>query len=210
MKKIIGIVLTLLTVGILCAAKKWDPKLVDEFKNAEGTPEDSVVFYGGFYSTDLKAITSFTQTNSEFSADKQTMNGPFFISKPVKPGSKYILSHLSGTEKKTAYTGSMGNQKSVISNSFKKDFSVKNTPMTIEVPEEPGIYYFGYYDGRFTAVNEKLTEVGGLFKDMLKSDGMEETVLKHVIPLYKDTEWEEVLQKRYTEVQEENKAQNKK
>ena len=35
MKKIIGIVLTLLTVGILCAAKKWDPKLVDEFKNAE-------------------------------------------------------------------------------------------------------------------------------------------------------------------------------
>ena len=65
-----------------------------------------------------------------------------------------------------------------------------------------------YASGTFHE-NRPYAEIGSE-EYIFKSDGMEETVLKHVIPLYKDTEWEEVLQKRYKEVQEENKAQNKK
>ncbi len=213
LKKIMGIALTLLTVGILCAAKRWDPKLVNEFKNAKGTPEDSVVFYGGFSSMDPKAIISFTQTNPEFPADKQTMTGDYFISKPVPLGSCYILQHLEGIENKTTYVGNpnpvKGFDRKVTTESYKKHYSSKNTPLTIKVPDKPGIYYFGYYSARRTTEYEELIEATPGVLGPQTTDDWEEAVLKKVIPLYKDTDWEIKLQERLDTLLEAKQKQKK-
>lgn len=206
MKKSISLFLILIAIAVFCSAKRWNPKLVEEFHDVSGTPEDSVIFYGAFNSMDSKATISFTQTNSDFAPDKQTMTGDYFISKPVRPGSRYILQHLEGVENMTSYVGNGGApgfKRRVTSYSYKEHFSQKDTPLTIEIPNKPGIYYFGYYRARATAEYKDLVEMYPVLIGPKTPAEWEADVLKNAITLYKDTEWEIKLQERLNTLLEE-------
>lgn len=200
MKKIISIIAVL---TVLCSVafaeipgkagggKKEDREIVtqymNDYTNIIGTPEDSVLFYGGFCGGN---DFIFTQINPDFEPDVQGWGHTnFFTSKPVKPGSRYMLEYWSWFW--LNYTGSA-------------HFTVQTTPLIVDVPEKPGIYYFGFYDSMSTFVDGELIE-NPRFTSIKERAGC----LRKILKLYAGTAWEPVIKEELKKAEAEAK-QNKK
>ena len=161
-----------------------DEKTVAEYQNAVGTPENSVVFYGQIY---FANSMSFSQMNPDFPPDYQKIDGQYFISKPVAPGSTYVLEDLNCEESTSTY-------RYIWDYAYSLQTSIN--PVIINVPKEPGLYYIGMFDGR------KLKE-GKKVNAMKNSEKYEVYYLKDVLKLYKGTVWEETINKKIEELKNE-------
>lgn len=168
---------------------------LNDYSDITGTPEDSVIFYGGFGRSQNSCI--FTQINSDFEPDTQFMDcktnsamwsGIFFISKPVTPGSRYMLEYWYC--KGIQYYGS-------------RTYSPRDSILIIDIPEEPGLYYVGTYAGIESMAHGELTE----YKDFPSAEERPHA-LKQVLSLYKGTAWEPLIQKELKEA-EASAAQHK-
>ncbi|WP_191013938.1 hypothetical protein [Treponema zioleckii] len=161
-----------------------DEKTVAEYQNAVGTPENSVVFYGQIC---FAKSMSFSQMDPDFPPDYQEITGEIFISKPVAPGSTYVLEDLNCEESTSTY-------RYIWNYSYSLQTSIN--PLIINVPKEPGLYYIGVFDGR------KLEE-GKKAKTMRNSEKYESYKLANVLKLYKGTVWEETINKKIEELKNE-------
>ena len=156
---------------------------LNKFSNIKGTPEDSVIFYGGFEATGNDYL--FTQINSDFEPDSQSMKSAYmFVSEPVQPGSRYMLEYWYWTNSTPSFGGSYASQ----------HFTQQTSPLIIDIPEEPGLYYFGYYSGIATVVNGRLIECG-----YAPSAEMRDSALKAVLRRYRGTAWEPLIKKELAE-----------
>lgn len=191
MKKLLVTAFTLLTVTLLSSCMSMgifmstSTKNKAEYQKATGTPEDSVVFYGSFtYNT----VQSFSQMNPDFPPDYQEMEKPIFVSKPVAPGSQYIMMRNTGTE--TRYVGRIRyiynwNQALPLQGAL--------APLVINVPKKPGLYYVGSFEGKNISVGEK-------YEPMEDSAELEEGCLRGALKLYKGTVWENAINQRLEEI----------
>ena len=75
----------------------------------------------------------------------------FFISEPVRFGTRYMLEYWYWTDTTDTFEG----------NAVARDYTEQNSPLIIDIPYEPGFYYFGYYDGRPSIIKGELTEWNG-------------------------------------------------
>ena len=153
-----------------------------DYAHVPGSPEDSVIFYGGFYDGDNDFI--FTQINSNFEPDSQgAYNEKYFVSAPVKPGTCYILEYWYWIN---------GQYFSL------NDFMPQTSPIVVQVPQEPGLYYFGSYAG-----NVSLS--GGEAKswDKKPSDEMKPRALEKALSCYRGTAWEPLIRKELAQAQAE-------
>ncbi len=164
------------------------PKILNfDYKEraAQGTPENSVIFIG-FYGNNGSMYWS--QCNSEYQPDYQQLEGPYICSAPVAPGSRYRLEFVSGsmTVGRVTYTWS-------------DVYSLQNNGFDIKIPEEPGIYFFGYYNGQDSFTNGEPKEMKGLFATT-NPVKQERECLQFALKKYKGTDWEPVIQKRLEEL----------
>ncbi len=193
MKKLLSAAVSLVCVllGLTgCVATLVDTSAKEDYQKAVGTPEDSVVFFGYIAGNTSQ---SFSQMNPDFPPDYQHMNRSCFVSKPVAPGSTYVLEHTAGD-------CPAGN----IHWYWAEYFSLQSAvaPLFINVPKKPGLYYVGDYDGlklvrKNTAENKDSSHYGST---------MEQWCLKAALELYKDTAWEEAFTKRLEEIEAEKKS----
>ena len=153
-----------------------------------GTPENSVIFIGCL---ENNSLISYSQSNSEYAPDYQTLEGPFVISAPVAPGSRYRLAYVAGsyTVGRTVYYWS-------------ENYSMQVNNFDIKIPDEPGIYYFGYYSGNNTFQNGTYTAPSeGLIKFSTPSDEKREyDCLQMAYDRYRGTAWESVIKERMKEL----------
>lgn len=150
-----------------------------------GTPENSVIFIG-FYGNDWQMYWS--QCDSEYPPDYQQLEGPYIISAPVAPGSRYRLEWVSGS----ANYGRVVYYWNDVYPMQYKEFDIK-------VPEKPGIYYFGYYSGQDSFKEGENVPMTGLFATT-NPKKQEIECLQEALRKYKGTEWEPVIQSRLKEV----------
>lgn len=148
-----------------------------EYTKVAGSPDDSVIFYGGICRNDKDPYDFYYYTFGEKGAeqselDQTTKRTKFFVSEPVKPGSSYILRHW----------------RDVKSPVYK--FDEDTTILTVDIPQEPGLYYFGFYDG-FTYITKGKLQ---LFKSS-SSKKIKKEALEAVLECYKGTEWEDYIRK---------------
>ena len=115
----------------------------------QGTPENSVIFIG-FYGNDWEMYWS--QCDSEYQPDYQQLEGPYIVSAPVAPGSRYRLVYEYG-EIRSSYSVTYWGQRE----------SMQQNAYDIKIPEEPGIYYFGYYSGSSSYQKGEPVPMTGLF-----------------------------------------------
>ena len=168
------------------------PKLTNvDYKEraTEGSPENSVVFIGYF---ENNSLTAWSQSNSEYAPDYQKLDGPFVISAPVAPGSRYRMAYVSGSYQvgNTIYTWS-------------ETYSMQETGLDIKIPDEPGLYYFGYYSGSDSyRTNSFVPASTGLFQlaSAATPEKRELTCLRQALQFYKGTEWEAVIKARMEEL----------
>lgn len=191
MKKILGIEALALIAAIftgcssLGAAMSTSTKNIEEYQEAVGTPSDSVIFYGIFNCNEFQ---SFSQMDPDFPPDYQEMEKGIFISKPVAPGSTYILESSRGEE----YAGNW-------TYTWDHTYSMQTpiNPVIINIPKKPGFYYVGWYEGRDLAS-------GKSERKWLNYDVRNETMcLKGALKLYKGTAWEEAINNRLEELKNE-------
>lgn len=152
------------------------PSRVIDYSNLSGSPADSVVFYGGF-NTYWNDYIFAELAPGETQPDQELDGEHFFISEPVKPGSRYIL----------RYWDSWDGKGFKIYN-WQKFFTEENSLITVEVPDKPGLYYIGCYDALKTEQNGQLTE-----NSRHSSASMKRTALKAVLERYKGTVWEDYI-----------------
>ena len=101
------------------------------------TPENSCVIIFSFTSNDS---ATFRQINPNFESDIQEFKYDGFdilgynwtIFKPCKPGSRYMLTSLKGSD----WNGNFNT-------TWDMDFSPKQQVLVIDIPEKPGIYVYG-------------------------------------------------------------------
>ncbi|MBQ4377618.1 MAG: hypothetical protein II821_00255 [Treponema sp.] len=176
-----------------CMSMIVDTSSKKEYQSAPGTPEDSVVFYGYI---DWDTGHSFSQMNPDFPPDYQKMKSPGFVSKPVAPGSTYVLEQTEGS--------------CVIGNVrwyWDQHYSLQSaaTPLIINVPKKPGLYYVGEFDG-FNIVKTKTVDDKN---STHYGNTMEQWCVKAALELYRGTAWEEALTKRLEEIEAEKKSGKK-
>ncbi len=183
MKKFIMVFSALLTL-VLCAAvagkirdrqaqKKVIWKNFIKYKDFNGTPENTVIFYGGFHGTGNDFL--FRQVDPECDPDTQALGDEeYFVSKPVRLGTRYVLEYWYWTDGTETTEGS----------SLARDYDERTSPLVIDIPFEPGFYYFGYYDGRASIVNGELMEW-----DSHPSAEMKPAALREVLKRYAGTSW---------------------
>ena len=164
------------------------PKVVNfDYKQraAEGTPENSVIFIG-FYGNNTTMYWS--QCNSEYQPDYQQLEGPYIVSAPVAPGSRYRLEYEYG-EIRSSYSVTYWGQVE----------NMQNNSYDIKIPDEPGIYYFGYYSGADSYRFGRPVPMTGLFAttDPVKQ---ERECLQNALKKYKGTDWEPVIKNRLEEL----------
>lgn len=161
-------------------------KTVDYKERAkEGSPEDSVIFYGSYKNNEHMI---YAQSDTSLSADVQSLVGEYVVSAPVTPGSRYRLMYMKGSKKSGRYY--------TIWDSW---FSMQTSGFDVQVPNEPGLYYIGSWDGlqSFKDAENKKAEFT-LFK---KSEEAEELqCLKAAKKIYARTKWEAVIQDRINEL----------
>ncbi|MCR4900534.1 MAG: hypothetical protein K5907_06945 [Treponema sp.] len=150
-----------------------------------GTPENSVIFIG-FYG--YNTLMYWSQCDSEYQPDYQQLDGPFIVSAPVAPGSRYRLEYQYGQVKSgntiTYWSGYR---------------SMQDHYFDIKVPEEPGIYYFGYYNGQDSYRMGEPVKMSGLFVTT-NPVKQEKECLEYALKKYKGTAWEPVIRERLEEL----------
>lgn len=186
-QKITAILFTALCFSILsCATIEG----VDYKSAAElGTPENSVVFYGG--ATYSKAF-KFSQKDSKFPADflNITNSNEVFASTPVPMGSTYTMQSIFGSR-------SSGNMTFYWSDTMPLNY----TGYDIHIPKKPGLYYVGYFDGEKSFREGKFVPA----KFLIRSDAdLELSALKKILKVYRQTSWEAVIQNRISEILKEH------
>lgn len=171
-----------------CLSQKSNLNFDYTERAALGTPENSVIFIG-FYATNY--AMSWSQSDSEYPPDYQSLDGPFVISAPVAPGSRYRLSFVSGSY-------SVGNT----TYWWSEYYSMQVNNFDIKIPDEPGIYYFGYYSGSDSYSNGKPVEAPqSVFTPSTNSPEKRELAcLKEALNRYKGTDWEPVIKARMEEL----------
>ncbi len=102
------------------------------------TPENSVVV---FFITGGNEVLEFKQINPDFDVDTQRWEyyhetTPWVFFKPVHPGSRYMLTKMTGAE-------SVGNYRYV----WDMDFKPNQQVLVLDIPKEPGVYCFGQFWG---------------------------------------------------------------
>jgi hypothetical protein len=173
------------------AALGTSTKNKKEYQAAVGTPEDSVVFYGNFNT--MGAMEGFSQMNPDFEPDYQFMESQNFISKPVAPGSTYILERAY---REDSYY--IGNRRYTTIYNWYYSMQGSINPLIINIPKKPGLYYIGAY-------STNTFEEGSKAEKIEKSAEYEEMVLKGALKLYKGTAWESAINARIEEINNENK-----
>ena len=159
------------------------------YKLFMGLPENSVIFYGGFQGTENDFL--FSQIDPYFDPDTQAVEGQlFFVSRPVKRSSRYMLEYWRWTDSTEGYDGF----------SSAKSYTPKSSPLVIDIPDEPGLYYFGFYSGMATSATGELTEW-----KIHSSEEMKVPALKQVLRCYKGTEWEDYIREELEKAQQEAK-----
>ena len=155
-----------------------------DYAHVSGSPEDSVIFYGGFQDGDNDFI--FTQINSNFEPDSQGVyNQRYFVSAPVTPGSCYMLEYW--------FWFSTSNHSYSLN-----DFMPQTSPIVVQVPEEPGLYYFGTYGGYGSLVLGHSQE-----RESKPSDEMKPRALEKALSCYRGTAWEPLIRKELAQAQAE-------
>ena len=130
--------------------------------------------------------------NPDFPPDCQDIGSPAFISKPVAPGSTYVLEYQSGSERVGNVIYQWGSYYSL---------QMPIAPITINVPKKPGLYYVGVYEGRNIAR-------GKYEKSENYTDASESFCLECAMKLYEGTAWEKAILERMEELKQE-KAEKK-
>jgi hypothetical protein len=180
-----------------CISPKVTEKTVEEYKIAatEGTPENSVVFIG-MIPQSFSVV--FTQIKPRGSHDVQefkfgiTNASGIIVSKPVKPGSQYIISHMDGSS-----SGGFSRT------SWNIDYTEDNKTFLIDIPEEPGYYYFGSYLGLDVALDPAtvIKDEYYMGEDKEKILRPQKLLLEQAIKYYKGTEWETEALKNISELE---------
>ncbi|MBR1913075.1 MAG: hypothetical protein IJ828_12070 [Treponema sp.] len=145
-----------------------------DYTKVTGSPDNSVIFYGGF-GRDLKAKTNY-YIFSEVSPiilhpDQASKETKFFVSEPVSPGSVYVLRTWRDY------------------NCYNFYFNEQNSPLTVKIPVEPGLYYFGFYDAFNSIEKQKPVKLDS------NSKALRREALEAVLECYKGTEWEDYIRK---------------
>lgn len=193
--------------GCVSLLPDFSEKQIAKFQSAQGTPKDSVVFYGFLPMND---IVKFKQIDKKYSADEQdgiklslTDNSGFWLSTPVEPGSTYMISYMKGSVPGGMTTGpeSFGGQMRQVTrfntNVWDQEFSEEMQYFVIKIPEKPGLYCFGQYMGSEIMVNAQAGNPTKIFdqsniKEKWGKNGNQVIVngLSQLIKAYKGTEWE--------------------
>lgn len=190
-----------LAVLALCAAtagKLRDKQAKDriiwknhvKYRKFNGTPENTVIFYGGFHggSNDLL----FRQVDPEQESDMQAViEEEFFISEPVRFGTRYVLEYWYWADPSDPFENSTA---------IARDYTEQTSPLIIDVPYEPGFYYFGYYDGRPSIVKGELTEWSGH-----PSVEMKPEAIRKALKCYAGTRWAPLLRAELKQAEAEAK-----
>ena len=169
----------------------------NKYKIFMGIPTTSVIFYGGFRGASNDYL--FRQIDPYTEPDTQAVEvQEFFVSRPVKLDSCYMLEYWYWTATGEDMDGLYSSE----------SYTSETSPLVIDIPREPGLYYFGYYDGQATAASGRLVEIKGKPSEDMKVAG-----LKEVLRCYKGTEWEdyirEELEKAKAEAKERKSAKRK-
>ena len=156
---------------------------------AVGTPENSVIFIGYF---ENNSQMCWSQSNSEYAPDYQSLDGPFIISAPVAPGSRYRLAYVYGSY-------SSGNTTYFWYN----DYKLSTNNYDIKIPDEPGIYYIGYFSGSSTYSEGKFVDAKPIIFTPTSNtpEKRELACLREALNCYKGTEWEPVIKARMEELE---------
>ena len=160
---------------ISCAS---NPGTANKAKDLVGTPEDSVIFYGV---VDYDYGFSFSQVDRDYAPDYQEMpnSSEYFVSDPVAPGSTYTFLRLAGAV-------TMGN-----TTYYWDSYSYLNsTGHIFVIPQTPGLYYVGHYDGYSTCKEGQLVKKTNFFKSEQR---VQLECLQEVLNRYKGTVWEQAI-----------------
>jgi hypothetical protein len=169
----------------LGAMLNTDTSNMEDYQNAVGTPENSVVFYGIMHGDKKHA---FSQMDPAFPPDYQESKKMFFISKPVPLGSTYVLESSSGQ-----YQGAVvGNTKIIYVWDSSYTLQSAANPLVVNVPKKPGLYWIGYFWG-YPGSDGKLERIE-------KWEKYEASPLKSALKLYKGTAWEKAILERMEEL----------
>ncbi|MCR5289235.1 MAG: hypothetical protein K6E51_04510 [Treponema sp.] len=151
-----------LMAAMVCAALFLSCETTSSAANAEValnydesmTPENSCVIYFSFF---LNTEAAFRQINPELDVDEQHFEYKksdfqcWTVFKPCKPGSRYMLTKLKGSE--GDMSGRFGGT------IWDMDFDPSQQIFVIDVPKEPGVYCYGWIDGLAVARNASKGEV---------------------------------------------------
>lgn len=107
-------------------------------KTSNTLSENQVIFYGVYH---LNKKTEFFQKDTNFAPDFQSFKNEYFVSTPVECGSTYRIFYVKGKERK----------KGLLTPTYITDwnayFSMQTTDFDIQIPQTPGLYYIGSFDG---------------------------------------------------------------
>lgn len=190
----------------------FSEKQIEKFQNAQGTPKDSVVFYGFLPMNDE---VKFKQIDKKYPSDEQdgiklslTDSSGFWLSTPVVPGSTYMISYMKGSVQGGMSTSTSTNMitpnltqqtttTTFETNVWDQEFTEDMQYFVIKIPKEPGLYCFGQYMGREIMANAQAGNPTQLFdqsniKEKWGKNGNQVIVngLTQLIKAYKGTEWE--------------------
>ena len=158
-------------------------------RGTQGTPENSVVFYGFF---EYNTVMEWSQSDSEYAPDYQILDTEYIVSAPVAPGSRYRLEYVNGSY-------SIGNTTYYWNNRY----SMQENGFDIKIPDEPGLYFIGYNSGPDSYKMGKIvplkTTTTGLFGTTAEKAEME--CLQEAYDLYRGTAWAPLIKERIKELQ---------
>ncbi len=161
----------------------------NKYKVFMGIPTTSVIFYGGFRGASndflFRQIDPYTEPDAQAVEEQE-----FFVSRPVKLDSCYMLEYwywtATGEDMDGLYSA--------------ESYTPETSPLVINIPQEPGLYYFGYYDGLATAASGRLIEIKSKPSEDMKVAG-----LKEVLRCYRGTEWEDYIREELDKAKAEAK-----
>lgn len=187
---IIAVCVALLMTLTSCLSTSGSSSINYKKRAETGTPENSVILVF-FYSNNSQM--TFSQCDSEYPPDNQELIGPYFVSAPVAPGSRYRLQYVNGSFQSGQTVWYWTNTYSMQVNGF-----------DIKVPDEPGIYYVGYFSGQDSyrqGSPSAITKTGGL---LIQRDAdpkeQEKECLEEALNVYRGTEWFDVIKQRLGEL----------
>lgn len=213
MKRNLGRTVLVLAVTILLSTltscistlPDFSENQIAKFQSVQGTPKDSVVFYGFLPMND---VVKFKQIDKKYPSDEQdgiklslTDSSGFWLSTPVEPGSTYMISYMKGSVQGGTATESFGGKQALKFNTYvwDQEFSEDMQYFVIKIPKKPGLYCFGQYRGNEIMANAQAGNPTEIFdqnniKEKWGKNGNQIIVngLTQLIKAYKGTEWETI------------------